>query len=309
MPVCPLTYRCRADKLKILSQCKRINLLSSGWKNTNISTKIWDSFSYLASLLWLFWSPKHVDVRSIWCQLPISLLICSLNSASCSWSSWSSWTVCLCPIGQQARSRNCLGSGLGSWKCSRFERCSGDSSQTRFCDSCWRRWKKQTQTRMLNEVDTKTIFKAECRLLNHESIDCIFLTNQWTQLAKRKFLVKQGKSKCKSNISFFTQEARSTRRLLAQKITNHCSISSSGGPERDGGGGKTHAVIRGAFCVGRSRGHSPQEGRREGRKEGDESGRRRRRRAEGDWLKKCKSRLLVSRCKSGARVDERWWQS
>ena len=56
--------------------------------------------------------------------------------------------------------------------------------------------------------------------------------------------------------------------MLAQKITNHCSISSSGGPERerererDGGGGKTYAVIRGAFCVGRSGGH-----RKEGRKE------------------------------------------
>ena len=175
-------------------QCKRINQLSSGWENTNISTKIWDSFSYLASLLWLFWSPKHVDVRSIRCQWHICLLIYSLNSASCSWSSWSGWTVCLCPIGQQARSRNCLGSGLGSWKCSRFERCSGDSSQTRFCDSCWRRWKKQTQTRMLNEVDTKTLDCVYVGSLILNLLTVFFcLTNQWKyNIAKRKFLVTQG---------------------------------------------------------------------------------------------------------------------
>ena len=45
--------------------------------------------------------------------------------------------------------------------------------------------------------------------------------------------------------------------MLAQKITNHCSISSSGlAQEGDGGGGgrPKQAVIRGAFCVGLSGG-------------------------------------------------------
>ena len=70
--------------------------------------------------------------------------------------------------------------------------------------------------------------------------------------------------------------------MLAQKITNHCSISSSGPRE----GGKTQAVIRGAFCVGLG-GGGGRKGRREMNQGEEEQSR------EGDGSRRCKQVSLA----------------
>ena len=64
-----------------------------------------------------------------------------------------------------------------------------------------------------------------------------------TYNVRNEFLLKESIS------AIYHDRAWSTRctSMLAQKITNHCSISSSGPRE---GERKTQAVIRGAFCVG-----------------------------------------------------------